>query len=165
MRCADFLRAKESARNAVTHAFQLAGDFMESESKMCIDVLQEDLAGLDFADDPGDVRPEVARVFARELLARAREGLAWVAGSDRMYPAAPRFAIEGFEIAPNWRIIQGAVLHTRDQDAGSTCFPFHVTYRDKAFISELKAEADAFVSGAQGKYALGIWSHMIHLFC
>jgi hypothetical protein len=71
VRRADFLRAKESARNAVIHAFQFFCDFMETESKMGVHVLKEDLPGLDFADDSGDVRPEVARVFLAELLTGA----------------------------------------------------------------------------------------------
>ena len=132
VRCADLLRAKESARKAVTHSLQFFGDFMEAESKMGVHVFEEDLLGLDFADDAGDVRPEMARVLFGKLLSRATEGLTRVARSDRMNAVAPRFAREGFEIAPNWRIIQGAVLNTRDQNAGRTDFPFHVACNDKA---------------------------------
>jgi hypothetical protein len=38
---------------------------------MGVHVFEEDLLRLDFADDPCDVRPEVARVFLAELLTGA----------------------------------------------------------------------------------------------
>jgi len=76
MRRADFLRAKESARNAVTHAVQFFGDLMEAESKMGVNVLEEYLAWTRLPDDAGDVRQEVARTFLAAPLAREQEGRA-----------------------------------------------------------------------------------------
>jgi hypothetical protein len=122
---------------------------------MCIDVFEEHLLGLDFADDARDVRPEMARILRPALLARARERLARIPGSDRMNLAAPRLAFKGFKIAPNWGIIQRAVLHTRDQDAACSNFPFHETLRDKAGVGQAEAEIEPSVSGTEGEHSLG----------
>jgi hypothetical protein len=149
VRCADFLRAKESARNAVAHAFQFAGDFMEAESKMGVHVFEEDLPGLDFADDACDVRPEVPRVFLPELLACTAKRLAGVPGAEDIRLSAIRRPVECLKVAPNVRRSHGAVLHTRNQDAGSRDFPFHVHERASLTDSEANSESDSAVTGAE----------------
>jgi hypothetical protein len=146
----DFLRAKESARNAVTHAFQFSGDFMEAESKMRVHVFEEDLLGLAFADDARDVRPEVARIFVGELLARTTERLARIARAEDVRLSAIGRPVEGFKVAPNVGSSQGAVLKTRNQLADNRDFPFHVHERANCSESERKSEVDASVSGAEG---------------
>jgi hypothetical protein len=152
MRCADFLRAKESARNSVIHRFQFVGDFMEAESKMCIDVFEKDPFGLDFAHDASDVRPEVARVFFGELLARATERLARVAATEDIHEAAPRLAVEGFNVRPNRRFVEGAVFKTRSQDLRDSCLPFQVTNGSSSWESESQSEIDSAVAGTEGEH-------------
>lgn len=149
MRRADFLRAKESARNAVTHAVQFFGDFMEAESKMSVNVLEEDLPGLALADNACDVRPEVARVFRGELLARTGERLARITGREDVDLSAIAPCVERLKVAPNVCRSQGAVLKTRNQDAGSRDFPFHVHQRLNFSESKRESESEAGIAGAE----------------
>lgn len=66
---ADFRRREEACRKAVAHADQSAGDFGEAEAEMMGDILEEHEGGFDFADDAGDMGPEVARVVRAPPLA------------------------------------------------------------------------------------------------
>ena len=52
--------AVKACRKAVAHADQSCGDFGEAEAEMMGD-FEEDEGRFDFADDAGDMRPEVAR--------------------------------------------------------------------------------------------------------
>jgi len=76
MRRADFRRREEACRKAVAHADQSCGDFGEAEAEMMGDIFEEDEGRLDFIDDAGDMRPEVARVVRTPALARHAERLA-----------------------------------------------------------------------------------------
>lgn len=100
MRRADRSRREQSCRKAIAKADQVSGDLGKAEGEMMSDVFQEDDAGLDLADDAGDVRPEVALVGLGASFPRDREGLAGIAGSDAMNAATPRAAIEGSQIRP-----------------------------------------------------------------
>ena len=54
---------------------QSAGDFGEAEAEMMGDILEEDEGRFDFADDPGDVRPEMAWVVDTPALENNLLGL------------------------------------------------------------------------------------------
>lgn len=62
MRCANFLRREESLRNSVTQALQCASDFAMSEIEVVGNILQKHERWLVFADDPGNVWPQVSGV-------------------------------------------------------------------------------------------------------
>jgi hypothetical protein len=72
----DFRRRKEACRKAVAHADQSAGDFGEAEAEMMGDILEKDERLFDFADDAGDMRPEVAWILGAEPFACNRKWLA-----------------------------------------------------------------------------------------
>src|SRR5438270_1958171 len=127
MRCADFLRCKESARNAITHCSQLIVDGSKTQHEVAGNVFEEDVFGLDFADDASDFRPEMARVFFGLPPACNAERLAWITGSEAIHAAAPRLAVEGAKVRPDRSRVEGAVFKTRCQDLSGSSFPFHVT--------------------------------------
>lgn len=112
---ADFRRCEEACRKLVAHADQSCGDFGEAEAEMMGDILKEDEGRLDLADDARDMRPEVARVVGTPAFARDGEWLARIARSDDVHRAAPRAAIEGSNIVPDRRAIQGRVFHPRHE--------------------------------------------------
>jgi hypothetical protein len=121
---ADFRRREEACRKAVAHADQSAGDFGESEAEMMGDILKEDEGRFDLADDAGDMRPEVAWILGTEPSARDRERLARIARSDDIHRAAPRAAVEGSNIVPDNRLIQGRIFHPRHESGCGEGFPF-----------------------------------------
>ncbi|MDQ0516750.1 hypothetical protein QO015_002363 [Kaistia geumhonensis] len=128
MRCADFRRREEASRKAVAHADQSFGDFGEAEAEMMGDILEEDEGRLDLADDAGDMRPEVARVVGTPALARDGERLARIARSDDVHRTAPRVAVEGGNVVPDRRAIQGRIFHPRHESGCGEGFPFDMAH-------------------------------------
>ena len=125
---ADFRRREEACRKAVAHADQSACDFGEAEAEMMGDILEEDEGRFDLADDAGDMGPEVTRVVRAPALARDRERLARIARSDDVHRAAPRAAVEGGNVVPDRRAIQGRVFHPRHESGCGEGFPFDMAH-------------------------------------
>ena len=148
---ADFRRREEACRKAVAHADQSAGDFGEAEAEMMGDVLEEDEGRFDFADDPRDMRPEVARVIRTPALARDREWLARIARSDDVHSAAPRAAVEGSNIVPDNSLIQGRVFHPRHESGCSEGFPFDMAHSTISGDGDGEPEVETARAGAEGE--------------
>ena len=128
VRRADFRRREEACRKAVAHADQSCGDFGEAEAEMMGDILEEDELRFDLGDDAGDMRPEVARVVRAPAPARDGERLARIARSDDVHRAAPRAAVEGSNVVPDRRAIQGRVFHPRHESGCGVGFPFDMAH-------------------------------------
>ena len=125
---ADFRRREEACRKAEAHADQSCGDFGETEAEMMGDILEEDEGRLDLADDAGDMGPEMARIIRTPALSRDGERLARIACSDNVHRAAPWAAIEGSNIVPDNRLIQGRVFHPRHESGCGEGFPFDMAH-------------------------------------
>lgn len=66
------------------------------------DVFEKHPFGLDFPDDAGNVWPEVAGIIDAFALSRLGKRLAWVSGEDSIDDSAPRSAVEGLDVIPDW---------------------------------------------------------------
>ncbi len=148
---ADFRRRKEACRKAVAHADQSCGDFGEAEAEMMGDVLEEDEGRPDLADDAGDMRPEVPRIVRAPALARDRERLARIARSDDVHRAAPRAAVEGSNVVPDRRSIQGRVLHPRHESGCGVGFPFDMAHSTISGDGDGEPEVETARAGADGE--------------
>jgi hypothetical protein len=149
--CADFRRREESCRKAVAHADQSAGDFGEAEAEMMGDILKEDERRFDFADDAGDMGPEVARILTAETSARHAEWLARIARSDDVHRAAPRSAVEGSNVVPDNRLVQGRVFHPRHESGCGEGFPFDMAHSTISGDGDGKPEVEPASAGAEGE--------------
>ncbi|GHA33732.1 hypothetical protein GCM10007989_32450 [Devosia pacifica] len=147
----DFRRREEACRKAVAHADQSAGDFGEAEAEMMGDILEEDEGRLDFIDDAGDMRPEVARVVRAPALARDRKRLARISRSDDVHRATPWAAIEAGNIVPDRRVIQGRVFHPRHESGCGEGFPFDMAHRTISRDGDGEPEFETACAGAQGE--------------
>ncbi len=151
MRGADFRRRKQSCRKAVAHADQSAGDFGEAEAEMMGDIFEKDEGRLTFTDDPGDMRPEMARVVGTPALARHAERLARIARRDDIHRAAPRCAVECGNVVPDNSLIQGRVRHPRHESGRSIGFPLDMAHSSISGQGEGKAEIDPARAGTEGE--------------
>lgn len=149
--CADFRRREEACRKAVAHVDQSAGDFGEAEAEMMGDILKEHEGRLDLTDDAGDMRPEVARVFGAETLARDGERLARIARSDDVHRAAPRAAVEGGNIVPDNSLIQGRVFHPRHESGCGKGLPFDMAHSTISGDGDGEPEVEPACAGAEGE--------------
>jgi hypothetical protein len=149
VRRADFRRREEACRKFVAHADQSAGDFGEAEAEMMGDILKEDEGRLDFTDDAGDMRPEVARVVRAPALARDGERLARIARSDDVHRVAPRAAVEGGNVVPDRCRIQGRVFHPRHEDGRGIGVPLDITHSAISGEREVQPEVEPAGAGAE----------------
>lgn len=151
VRRADFRRREEACRKAVAHADQSAGDLGESETEMIGDVLEEHEGRLAFADDTGDMRPEVARVVRAPALARDGERLARIARSDDVHRAAPWAAVEGSNVVPDNSLIQGRVFHPRHESGCGVGFPFDMAHSTISGDGDGEPEVETARARAEGE--------------
>ncbi len=148
---ADLRRREEACRKAVAHADQSVGDFGEAEAEMMGDILEEHEGRLDLADDPGDMRPEMARVVGTAALARDAERLARIARSDDIHRAAPRAAVEGSSVVPDNSLIQGRVFHPRHESGCGEGFPFDMAHSTISGDGDGKPEVESARAGTEGE--------------
>lgn len=146
---ADFRRCEEARRKAVAQADQVSGDLGKSEPQMMGDVLEEDEGRLAFADDARDMRPEMARVVRAEPLARDGERLARVARKDDVHTAAPWAAVEGGNVVPDRRVIQGRVFHPRHEHGRGEGFPLDVAHSTVSGAGDVQSEVEPAGTGAE----------------
>jgi len=148
----DFRRREEACRKAVAHADQSCGDFGEAEAEMMGDILEEDEGRLDLTDDAGDMGPEVARILAAEPSARHAEWLARIASSDDIHRAAPRAAVEGSNVVPDWCIVDAAVEHSGDKDGCCERIPFDKANGSAGWQGNLEAEVEPARAATQTEH-------------
>jgi hypothetical protein len=149
--CANVCRREEACRKAVAHADQSCCDFGEAEAEMMGDILKEDEGRLDFADDAGDMRPEVARVVRAPALARDGERLARIASREDIHRATPWFAVEAGNIVPDRRAIQGRIFHPRHDNGCGEGFPFDMAHSTISGQCDGEPEVDSTSAGAEGQ--------------
>ncbi len=147
----DFRRCEDACRKLVAHADQSAGDFGEAEAEMMGDILEEHEGRFDFADDAGDMRPEMAWVVRTPALACHGERLARIARSDDVHRAAPRAAIEGSNVVPDKSLIQGRVFHPRHESGCGEGFPFDMAHSTISGDGDGKPEVEPACAGAEGQ--------------
>lgn len=148
---ADFRRREEACRKAVAHADQSCGDFGEAEAEMMGDILEEHEGRFDFADDAGDMRPEVARILTAEPSACDRERLARIARSDDIHRTTPRAAVEGSNVVPDSSLIQGRVFHPRHESGCGVGFPFDMAHSTISGDGDGKREVKPASARAEGE--------------
>lgn len=113
-------------------------------------ILEEGESRSGLANDSEALVPEVAVVGGPELLPGDAVGLTREAAKDEIHDATPRAAIEGSEVSPHRRCVQGAVRHTRDQERGGSSFPLHVT--DDASMGSSHADRFSMLSAAGAQF-------------
>ena len=148
---ADFRRRKQSCRKPVAQRDQSAGDLGEAEAEMMGDIFEEHEGRRAFADDPGDMRPEVARVIGTPALARHAERLARIARRDEIHRAAPWLAVECGNVVPDNRLIQGRVRHPCHESGRSVGLPLDMAHSSISGQGEGETEIDPARAGAEGE--------------
>jgi hypothetical protein len=120
---------------------------------MPLHVLEEDPFRAALPDDAGDLRPEVARVLCASPLSGDAERLTGIAGRDDMNAPAPRAAVEGSQIVPDNSWSQGLVDHPGHESGRGVGLPLDETHSSIGWLSDVQAEIEAGVAGAQRESA------------
>jgi hypothetical protein len=130
------------------HGFQPEGDVTG-------DVFKEHPLGLAFADDAGDVGPEVARIIGTTALSGRAEGLAGISGEDDVECTAKGSGIEAAQIIPDRgrSEIPGALGSA--EDSSGPLLPFNKGAGVIAALDEHEAHIKASAACAEGQSVPG----------
>ena len=102
VRRADFCRAEQARRRRVAQSPKLSEDGFEAEGDMTGDVFEEHPFWATFADNPGDLGPEMAWVVGTGSLSGGTEGLARISGENEVERTVEGPGIEAAQIIPDW---------------------------------------------------------------
>lgn len=126
-------------------------DFGESISNKLWHVLQHDESRSHLTHDPFDDRPEPPVIVSSTSGTGRGERLAGEAGSDEIHAATPRSTVEGVEVIPDRRRIQGRVSHPRHEDGRRVALPLNVSHGSyPCHGSECKLESSVARAEMQG---------------
>jgi hypothetical protein len=151
VRRADFCRAEQARRRRVAHAPKLSQDGFKAECDMPGDVFEEHPFWATFANDAGDLWPEVARVVCTAAFASGAEGLAGITGEDNVECAAEHPGIEAAQIVPDWRGRKIPCALGGDEDGAGPVFPFDKGAGVIIGLGEHEAQIKASAACAEGQ--------------
>ena len=155
VRRADFCRREQARRRRIAHCPKLSQDGLKAEGDVTGDVFEEDPCGTAFADDAGDIGPEVAGVFGATALSGRAEGLAGISGKDDVKGAAKGPGVEGSQISPDWGRGKVSCPLGRDEDGPWPVLPFDEAARVISGLGEHEAQIKASAACAEGQSVPG----------
>ncbi len=155
MRRANFCRAKQARRRRIAHAPKFSQDGLKAKGDVPVDIFEEDPFRDAFADDPGDLGPEVAGVIGSAALSGRAEGLAGISGEDRVECTAEGPGVEGAQIIPDWGRGEVPSALGGDEDGAGPVFPFDKCAGVKTGLSEHEAQIKASAACAEGQSVPG----------
>ncbi len=147
--CANLGRGEQTPFRIEPEVGKVTEDESQAVSDDSSHVLQEDVLGSHFTDDAGDVRPEPSFIAHPPLPASCAERLAGESGSDEIHRSTPRCAVEGAEIVPDRRWIQGLVFHPRHEDGRCVGVPLNVSHGDCGNSGNAEPKLEASVARAE----------------
>ncbi len=155
MRRANFCRREQTRRRRVAHAPKLSQDCLKAEGDVTGDVFEEDPCGAAFADDAGDIGPEVAGIVGATALSGGAERLAGVSGDNDVECASEDTGIETAEIIPDRG--RGEILCALggDEDGAGPVLPFDKGAGVIAGFGEHEAQIKASAACAEGQSVPG----------
>lgn len=149
MRRARFSRREDASPDLIAQAAKVSGDVPKSQGDVAGDVFEEDPTRLHFADDPGDLGPEVSGIVGTAPISGEAEGLAGITGRDDMNAAAPRSAVERSQIVPDRCRSQCLVFHPGHERGRRVGFPLDVTHSSIAGLGDMQAEVETSIACAE----------------
>lgn len=162
MRRADFCRREQARRRRVAQSTKVPEDSLEAEGDMPGDVFEEHPFRAAFADDAGDVRPEVARIVGAATLSGRAEGLAGISREDGIEGAVEGAGIEAAQIGPDRGRGEVPRALGRNEDGAGPVLPFDEGAGVIAGLGEHEAQIKASSACAEGQSVPGTKHHAIH---
>jgi hypothetical protein len=151
VRSADFSRREDSRLNCIAHSSKGGCDFLKPDADESRDVFKEAEVGTAFFHDSDEMRPQIAGVCLAKSLASDGDRLAWESANDSMNLSTPRAAVEGCEIRPNRRVIQGFLFHARSQDFAGEAFVLNAADCSSSWHRQAEPEIESPGSGTEAK--------------
>ena len=155
VRRADFCRREQARRRRVTQFPKLSQDGFKAESDVTGHVFEEDPFGAAFADDAGDIRPEMAGIVGAAALPGRAERLAGIACEDGIEGAVEGKGVERPQVGPDRG--RGEVARTLggDEDGTRPVLPLDEGACMIAGFGEHEAQIKASAACAEGQSVPG----------
>ena len=129
---------------------------------MTRDVFEKDPFRAAFADDAGDVGPEMAGIVSATALSGRAEGLAGISGEDDVEGPAKGTGVEAAQIRPDRGRGEVSGCLRRDEDGAGPVLPFDEGAGVIAGLGEHEAQIKASAACAEGQAVPGTKHHAIH---
>ena len=155
VRRTDFCRAEQARRRRVAHAPKLSQNGFKAEGDVTVDVFEKDPFGVAFADDAGDLGPEVPGIAFTAAVASGAEGLAGITGENDVEGTAEGPCIKAAEIIPDWRRGEIACALSGDEDGARPVLPFDKCPGVEIGFGQHEAQIQASAACAEGQSVPG----------
>ena len=155
MRRPDLCRREQARRRRVAQSPKLSQDGLEAEGDVPGDVFEKDPFGAAFADDPGNVGPEVAGIVGATALSGRAEGLAGISGKDSIERAAEGAGVEAAQVGPDRGRGEIPRALGGDEDRPWPVLPFDEGAGVIAGFGEHEAQIKASAACAEGESVPG----------
>ena len=119
------------------------------------DVFEKDPFGAAFADDPGNVGPEVAGIVGATALSGRAEGLAGISGKDSIERAAEGAGVEAAQVGPDRGRGEIPRALGGDEDRPWPVLPFDEGAGVVTGLGEHEAQIHASAACAEGESVPG----------
>jgi hypothetical protein len=113
-------------------------------------VFEEHPLGAAFADNPGDLGPEMAWVVGTAALSGGAEGLAGISGEDDVKGTAKGLGIEAKQIVPDRGLGKISCALGGEEDGAGVSLPLHERAGVEAGFGEHDAQIQASAACAEG---------------
>ena len=155
VRRADLCRREQARRRRVAQSRKLSQDGLEAEGDVPGDVFEEDPFGAAFADDAGDVGPEMTGIVRPAPFSGRAEGLAGIACEDGVERAAEGSGVEAAQVGPDRGRGEVSRALGRDEDRPWPVLPFDESAGVVGGLSEHEAQIKASAASAEGQSVPG----------
>ncbi len=155
VRRADFCRREQACRRRVAHCPKLSQDGFKTEGDVTRDVFEEDPFWGAFADDTGDVWPEMAGIIGATALSGGAERLTGVSCKDDVEGASEDPGIETTEIIPDRGRGEIPSVLGSDESSAGPVLPFDIGACVIAGFGEHEAQIKASAACAEGQSVPG----------
>jgi hypothetical protein len=155
MRRANFCRAEQARRRRVAHAPKVSQHGFKAKGDVPRDVFEENPLGAAFANDAGDVGPEVAWIIGTAALSGSAERLAGISGQHCVEGTAEGPGIEAAQVVPDWCRGEISCALGCDEDSSGPAFPFDKCAGVKTGFGQHEAQIQAAAACAEGQSVPG----------
>jgi hypothetical protein len=125
------------------------------EGDVPCNVFEKHPFGTAFADDAGDVGPEMTRIIGATALSGGAERLAGISGEDDVEGAAERTGVEATQVGPDWGRGEESGCLRGDEDRPWPVLPLDEGAGVIAGFGEHEAQIKASAACAEGESAPG----------
>jgi hypothetical protein len=155
VRRANFCRAEQTRRRRVAQSPKLSQDGFKAKCDMPGDVFEEHPLGAAFADDAGDLGPEVTGIIGTAALSSCAERLAGISGEDGIKRPAEGSGIETADVVPDWGRGEVSCALGCDEDGSRPVLPFDKGAGVISGFGEHEAHIQASAACAEGEAVPG----------